>query len=70
MSAVNHWKAKVGALSRSRDDSDPELIEARLNLKAAKLSEHISRTLTTGPALTTAQRYNLAALLTTGGGAR
>ena len=70
MSAVNHWKAKVGALSRSRDDADPELIEARLNLKAARLTEHISRNLSSGPALTTTQRRDLAALLTAGGGAR
>lgn len=63
MSAVNHYKGKVGALSRSRDDADPELIEARRNLKAERLAEHVEKAVTTGPALTPEQRQRIAGIL-------
>ncbi|GAA5227248.1 hypothetical protein [Paeniglutamicibacter antarcticus] len=63
MSAVNHFKAKVGALSRSRADNDPDLIEARRNLKAARLTDQIRVALNTGPKLDAEQLKQLSTLL-------
>lgn len=69
MKTVNHYKAKVGALSRSRDDADPELVEARRNLKAERLAEHVLRAVNTGPTLTPEQYRRLAGILQAGGAA-
>lgn len=55
--------AKVAALSRSRTADDPELVEARRNLRAEKLAECIRRTVDSAPPLTDAQRDRLAILL-------
>lgn len=70
MSAVNHLKAKVAALSRSRDESDRELVEARRNLKAARIADHVRRQLEDGPVLTADQLHHIASVAIAGGGAR
>lgn len=61
-------RARVASLSRSRAADDPDLIEARRNLKAERLAEHIARVVADAPPLTPAQRDRLAGLLRAGGG--
>lgn len=63
MSAVNHLKARVGALSRSRQDTDPELVNARRNLRAARLEAYVERVVSEAPALTQEQADKIAGLL-------
>ncbi len=63
---LTNWtspRARVGALSRSRPADDPDLIAARRDLLAARLGEHIARTLDAAPPLSATQRDRLAALL-------
>lgn len=60
-------RARVAGLSRSRSDSDPELINARRDLRAARLAEHIARAVEAAPPLTPEQRERLTALLRDGG---
>ena len=72
MSAVTHYAGKVGALARSRPDTDPELIEARRKLRAERLAAHIEKVVAEAPRLSDADLARLASLLrpTAGGGAR
>lgn len=56
-------RARVASLTRSRDSNDPELIEARRNLVAERLANHITTVVSTKPELTMEQRGRLAALL-------
>lgn len=63
MSAITTERARVAALTRSRDADDPDLNEARRNLRAAKLAKHIERALQTAPPLTDDQRRRIARLL-------
>lgn len=56
-------RARVASLSRSRTPDDPDLLEARRNLRAARLAEHITRVVDEAPPLTTEQRDRLAILL-------
>ena len=65
--AVAHHRARTAALSRSRNPDDPELIEARRNLRAESLAEHVERALSDAPPLTDAQRHRIARLLIGGG---
>lgn len=67
--AIYQARAKVAALSRSRTNLDPDLLDARRALAAASLGEHIRRVVDAAPPLTVAQREHLAALLrpTSGG---
>ena len=58
-----HHRARVAALSRDRATNDPALLDARRDLRAARLEEYIKRTVDTAPALTDAQRDRLALLL-------
>lgn len=67
MSSITHERARIAALSRSRPDDDPELIEARRNLRAASLAQHVERVIAQLPPLTEAQCQRIAALLTAGG---
>ena len=55
--------SRVSALSRSRSDNDPVLVEARQALRVAGLAEYIQRVLDTAPPLTQEQRDKLAILL-------
>ena len=63
-------RARYASLSRSRPADDPELIEARRNMRALKLEEHVARVVAEAPPLTDEQRERIAALLRAGGGAR
>ncbi len=59
-------RARVAALSRSRNPDDPDLVAARQTLKAERLSEYIRRTVATLPPLSLEQRERLALLLRDG----
>lgn len=61
-----HYRAQVASLTRSRQADDPELIEARRNLRAVRLADHVAKALAEAPALTDQQRSTIARLLTTG----
>lgn len=61
-------RARVASLSRSRSTDDPELIEARRNLKAERLADYVARVVAEAPPLTDAQRDRIAALLRPAGG--
>jgi hypothetical protein len=63
--AVRRERGRVGALSRSRADDDPELVRARRDLCAARLEDYIRRTVEAAPPLTDAQRARLRDLLST-----
>jgi hypothetical protein len=56
-------RARVAALSRSRTDSDPDLLDARRSLKTERLAKAIQATVDTAPPLTPEQRDRLALLL-------
>lgn len=56
-------RARVASLSRSRTPNDPDLLNARHQLKVERLADYITRTVNAAPALTTEQRDRLALLL-------
>lgn len=56
-------RARVAALSRSRERDDPDLIAARQTLKAERLAAHVAKVLADAPPLTDEQRDRIAALL-------
>ena len=58
-----HHRARVAALSRDRATNDPALLDARRDLRAARLEEYIARTVAAAPPLTDEQRSRLALLL-------
>lgn len=58
--AAAHYRAKIGALSRSRSNDDPELIEAKRGLIEAQAADYIERVLATAPPLTDEQKQRLA----------
>lgn len=60
-------RARVASLSRSRTPDDPELLDARRNLRAERLAAHIEKVVAEAPPLTPEQRDRLAVLLTGGG---
>ena len=64
MSDVLHYRGKQAALTRSRSADDPELLDAKRDLRAAKLEAEIRRTVDAAPQLSAIQRQRLAALLT------
>ncbi len=71
--AANTWthhRARVASLSRDRQPDDPDLIEARRDLHAARLAEHITKAVAGWPPLTVEQRDRLAVLLRPGDGVR
>jgi hypothetical protein len=66
-------RARVGALARcvksgERPPDDPDLIEARRNLCALKLEEHMRLALAATPSMTDEQINHLIVLLNTRGG--
>ena len=63
MSDILHERARIASLSRSRPSDDPELVDAKRGLDAAKISDYIERVLAEAPPLTDAQRTALAELL-------
>lgn len=60
-------RARVASLSRTRSADDPEVLDARRDLRAERLADHISRVVDEAPPLTDAQRDRLASLLRGGG---
>lgn len=62
-STWQHERGRVASLTRSRPPDDPELIEARRNLRAARASEYVQQLVASSPPLTQEQRSHLAALL-------
>lgn len=65
---VAHYRAKVAALSRDRKPDDPVFIEAKRNLRAEKLAEHVKRVVAELPPLSDEQCQRIAGLLLAGGG--
>lgn len=63
MSAVTHHRARVASLTRSRRLDDPELENAKRDLKSEVLADHIRRVVDEAPPLTAEQRDRLASLL-------
>ncbi|GAB7004384.1 hypothetical protein JCM18899A_18570 [Nocardioides sp. AN3] len=63
MSTWTHERARIASLTRSRTPDDPELLDARRNLRAARLEEYIKRVVDEAPELTAEQRDRLASLL-------
>ncbi len=59
-------RARVASLSRSRSPGGPDLLEARRNLKAARLEDYIAKTVAAAPPLTDGQRRRLTLLLNGG----
>ena len=59
-------RARVAGLSKSRDADDPELAEAKHDLKVARLEDHIRELVAAAPPLTAEQRVRLAGLLVGG----
>ena len=55
--------SRVSALSRSRSDDDPVLVEARRDLRVAGLAEHIACVVDAAPPLSPEQRDRLAVIL-------
>ena len=60
---VAHERARIASLTRSRRPDDPDLIEARRNLRAIRIEEYVRRTLADAPPLTDQQRARIAGLL-------
>lgn len=60
-------RARVASLSRSRTSDDPDLIEARRNLKAELLADYVARVVATAPPLSPEQRDRIATLIHSGG---
>lgn len=67
MSTWTSERARVASLSRSRKPNDPELVDARRNLRALRLEEHVTRVVAEAPPFTDEQRERIAALLRAGG---
>jgi len=64
---TRHHRARIAALTRSRQPDDPDLIDARRSLAAETLAEHVARVVATAPPLTAEQRDRIAAILRGGG---
>lgn len=62
-----HHRARIAALSRDRRPDDPEIAAARIELKAARLAEHVQRVVDAAPPLTEHQLDRIGALLRRGG---
>jgi hypothetical protein len=60
-------RARVASLTRSRTPDDPDLVNARRNLKAIRLEDHVRSLISTPPYLTSFQRDSIANLLRVGG---
>lgn len=67
MATATNARARIAALSRSREPDDPALIEARRDLAEASIQAYIERTVAAAPPLTSEQRDRLALLLRGGG---
>lgn len=63
MSGWTHHRAKVASLSRVRSADDPDLIEARRDLKASRLEDAAREAAESLPPLTDEQARRIAAIL-------
>jgi hypothetical protein len=63
MSDVLHYRALIGAFSRSRPDDDAELVEAKQGLAEAKIAAYVEKVLSQAPPLSSEQRTRLVELL-------
>ncbi|MCV7571850.1 hypothetical protein M3F31_005315 [Micrococcus luteus] len=63
MSETLALRGRVASLSRSRSATDPDLVNARRDLAAAKLDAYIQKVVAEAPPLTDEQRDRIAALL-------
>jgi hypothetical protein len=62
-------RSEYANLARTHDPSDPQMVEKRLELRALKLEDHVTRVLAQAPPMTSEQRDRIAALLRVGAGA-
>lgn len=62
-SEAAHLRGRIAGLSRDRSPDDPELLDARRNLRATMLRDHVQKVLAEAPPLTQEQRDRVAALL-------
>jgi hypothetical protein len=62
-----HDRARVAALTRSRQPTDPDLLAAKRDLAESRAEEYIKRIVDAAPPLTQDQRSRIAALLQSGG---
>jgi len=69
MSTIFHERARVGALSRSRPDDDPELQAARQNLSDLMFDRQVREIAAAWPQLSEQKRQRIIALLTAGASA-
>lgn len=67
MSTWTAERARVASLTRSRTADDPDLVNARRNLKAERLADYIRKTVDAAPELSPEQRDRLSLLLNSGG---
>lgn len=67
MKTWTHERARVAALTRHKSADDPETVDAKRDLRAAKLADHVRRIVDEAPPLTDEQRRSIAALLQAGG---
>lgn len=63
MASWTHERARVASLTRSREPSDPDLVDARRNLRAARLEDYIKKVVDEAPRLNDDQLRRLAVLL-------
>lgn len=56
-------RARVASLTRSRTPDDPDLADARRNLRAELLAEHVRKIVAEAPPLSDEQRDRIAAIL-------
>jgi hypothetical protein len=63
MSSWTSERARVASLTRSREPSDPDLLNARRDLAAARAEGYIQKLVDAAPPLTADQRARLAVLL-------
>lgn len=63
---ARHLRGRIASLTRSRTDDDPELVDARRDLTAIRLHDHVQKTLAAAPPLTDDQRRRLAGLFAGG----
>lgn len=56
-------RARVASLSRSRPADDPDLISARVNLRAERLADYVARVVALAPPMSAEQRSRISALL-------
>lgn len=67
METWTHQRARVAALARYRPPDDPDLLDAKRDLRESRLAEHIAHSVAEVPPLTDTQRSRLAVLLLGGG---